>query len=99
MVGKNWYPEPNVAVDVGLRSTTSNNSITIALPVTTKILVTTVQLKSGTETNIPAYATWVQTPWYRRSHIKIYFGAEREGDPRLKPHHILCNKRPALYFY
>jgi hypothetical protein len=99
MFGRNWYPEPNVSVDVGLRSTTSNNSITIGFPFTTKVLVRTVQLRSGTKTNIPAYATWVQTPWYQRSHIKFYLGPKVELDRDFKRVNIVGNVRLDLDLY
>jgi hypothetical protein len=92
-LGKEWTPEPNISVDVGLRSTTSNNAITIAFPFTTKLFVETVQLKGGTKTNIPAYASWVQTPWYRRSLIKFYLGPRFEFDRDFKRINALGNVR------
>jgi hypothetical protein len=99
-----WIWEPTVNVDVGLRSTKSANSVTLAPLNFSKFFgenwktfqagrrpttPPTLDRKYRDGTIIPTYANWMNTPWYRPSDIKFTWGPKAEFDRNFKRKNIL----------
>lgn len=105
-----FYFEPNLAVDVGLRSTTSNNSITIYLPVTANLALDAPytckpdphkpdSCKDFKNSNIPKFASWIRTPWYRFASTKFYVGPKLEFDRAFNRRNVLGSLRFDFLLY
>jgi hypothetical protein len=104
------YFEPNIAADVGLRSTTSNNSITVFLPLTAKLELDAPYsciappekrdaCKEFAASNIPQFATWSRTPWYRFAATKLSVGPKFEFDRVFKRRNVLGSMRFDFLLY
>ena len=88
---KQFYFEPEINSDIGLRSTKSNNSTTFYLPFTANFeLEKPYRCQPDPEhpgncdafnsSNIPAFASWSRTPWLRFAATKFYLGPKLEFD-------------------
>lgn len=104
------YFEPNIAADMGLRSTKSNNSITVYLPLTAKFDLARPyscktdphdpdSCKDFNNSNIPLFASWARTPWYRFASTKLYLGPKLEFDRVFKRRNVLGSARLDFLLY
>jgi hypothetical protein len=94
-----WYWEPNVSVDVGLRSTKSNNSIIISAPITHYSAGPAPAIVDISRSNIPLYAGWIRTPVTRLGSVKFYIGPKAEFDRKFERVNVLGNVRLDFNFY
>jgi|SRR5215831_5250176 len=88
-----WTPEPNISVDVGLRSTTSNNAITIAFPFTRNLVERTAEKVHDAKSTIPDYADWAHSSWHKVATLKFYLGPKVELDREFKRINLLGSMR------
>ena len=104
------YFEPEINVDMGLRSTKSNNSITLFLPLTAKYSLQEPysckpdphhpdQCNAFNSSNIPLFASWSRTPWYRFASTKLYLGPKLEFDRTFARRNILGSARLDFLLY
>lgn len=104
------YFEPEINVDMGLRSTKSNNSITFYLPLTAKYSLQEPysckadphdpnQCKAFNSSNIPSFASWSRTPWNRFASTKLYLGPKLEFDRTFARRNILGSARLDFLLY
>ena len=94
-----WYWEPRLTVDVGLRSTKSQNSITFSVLATRYIEVDESSFVSKDKSNISTYAGWRKTPWHRLGSTKFYIGPKAEFDRTFKRINALGEIRFDFNFY
>jgi hypothetical protein len=88
-----WFWEPSVAVDVGLRSTNSANSIIVSVPATHFFEVGMKEIVDSSRTNISTYAGWHKTPWHRLTDVKMSLGPRAEFDRNFKRINLLGQVR------
>jgi len=107
---KQFYFEPKVTVDIGLRSTKANNSVTVYLPVTANFKLDDAysciadprnpeSCKEFKASNIPAYARWARTPWHRFASTKLFLGPKLEFDKLFKRRNVLGSLRLDFNLY
>jgi hypothetical protein len=112
--GTEWIWEPTATADLGLRSTKSTNSVVLA-PFTFSNYIgenwestrpgryqqrppSFAENRDGTE--VPIYADWVSTPWYRLSDIKFTTSPIKgEFDRNFKRKNLLASARFDLNFH
>jgi hypothetical protein len=88
-----WAIEPTANIDVGLRSTKSNNSITLGLPFTKDFLGGNVRTFTKADTKIPVYAGWQSASLFHLAYMKFSVGPRLETDRTFKRINMLGEMR------
>lgn len=92
--GTKWIWDPTLAVDVGLRSTTSNNSITMASPFSRMFIYhEPPEAKTSGATNLPTYNRWANAPWYHLENVNLNVGPRIEMSQQFEQKNLLGNAR------
>jgi hypothetical protein len=111
--GTEWLWEPTVNIDVGLRSTKSNNSVILAPLNFSNVFLENAFPPGGRKkppvlgqagqqaaaSSIPIYSNWASTPWYRLSDIKFTVGPKAEFDRQFRRKNILGSVRFDFNFH
>ena len=100
-----WAIEPSAAIDVGFRSTKSNNSITLTMPFTRDFLGSNVKCfnltdaplrcgdRTAPSTKIPVYAGWESASLFHLGFVKFAIGPRLETDRKFKRINMLGEMR------
>jgi hypothetical protein len=88
-----WAIEPSATIDVGFRSTKSNNSITLAAPFTKDFLGRRVKQYSRSDTKIPVYAGWASASLFHVAFVKFSVGPRLETDRKFQRINMLGEMR------
>jgi hypothetical protein len=93
-----WQWGPRFDVDLGLRSTKSNNSITVTSPFLRTMQVSR-EPKPREETDFPVYTGRMEAPWYFLSNIGLGIGPRFETDRIFRRRNVLGEIRADFHFF